>query len=214
MGKITLKGKTKRKQGFVDIGDGIVLPIRTLSITEDNDIKIGLNIVIPRNVRPATVEEKETLTKYDPGYNTKTYPMICEYDTTSEEYLSRFDRQEKLQKILNVIKYIDMDYIVDDEGHTLWEDIGVSKGDWESAAEYFGKELCLTENDLSEIYTEVKKLQKDSVYEQLDKLSRLSNKYTPFQILSLLEKVKVDEELEIQYATKVLENNIEAIINK
>lgn len=214
MQKITsLKGKTKRKNGFVDLGDGIVLPIRTLSLTEDKEIKINETVVIPRKVRPATVEEKETLAKYDPGYNTKTYPMICEYDTSSEEYLDKFDRKEKLQKILNIIKYVDMDYVIDEDGTTLWEDIGLSKGNWEGACEYFGDTLCLTESDLSEIYSQVKKIQKDSVFVQLDKLSKLSNKYTPFQILSLLEKINIDENLEINYATKVLEHNIEVAKN-
>lgn len=210
MQKITsLKGKTKRKSGLVDLGEGIVLPIRTLSLTEDKDIKIDENMSIPRKVRPATIEEKETLAKYDPGYNSKTYPMICEYDTTSDEYIDRFDRKEKLQKILNVVKYIDMDYTIDENGTTLWEDLGLSKGDWEGACAYFGDILCLTEADLSEIYLQVKKIQKDSVFIQLDKLSKLSNKYTPFQILSLLEKINIDENLEVNYATKVLEHNIE-----
>lgn len=206
----SFKGKTRRKTGFVDLGDDIIIPIRTLSITEDKEIKLSSSIAIPRKVRPATSEEKENLFKFDPQYNPKTYPMICEYDVESEEYQDRFEKKDKMQRMMHVIKYIDMDYVVDEEtGATLWNDLGIARGNWEGVCEYFGDTLCLTENDMSKIFVEVKRIQKDSVFEQLDKLSKLSAKYSPFDILNLLEKVKIEEDIESRYAEKLLENNEE-----
>lgn len=190
----SLKGKTKRKEGFVELGNDIVLPVRNLSITEDKNITLKSMLHIPKKVRPATQEEKDTLTQHDPTYNAKTYPMICEYNVDSPEYQEFMERRDKLQQLLNVIKYIDMDYEIE-EGITLWDDIGVEKGNWDSACEYFGDVMCLSEQDLSDIFVEVKRIQGESVFAQLDKLKKLSDK-SVFEILRLIEKVEIQEHIE------------------
>ncbi len=200
----SLKGKTLKKTSFVELEDGIVLPLKTLSITEDKLIQLRTRVIIPRKTRPATEEEIELLSKSDPAFNSKVRPMISEYDIESEEYLDYADRQSKLQRILNIIKYIDMDYKVEDEEtgetRTLWEDLNISEGDWESVCAYFGDILQLTEKDLTEIYKAVKIMEKDTVFEQFDKFQKLTNKYNMFELLTLCEKVYDEENVENNYA--------------
>lgn len=211
----SLKGKTLRKESFVELEDGIVLPLKTLSITEDKEIRLRTHVAIPRKTRPATEEETELLIKTDPAFNSKTKPMIAEYDTESEEYLEYADRLEKLQRILNIVKYVNMDYIIEDEetGNktTLWEDLGIEKNDWESVCIYFGDVLQLTEKDLIEIYKQVKIMEKDSVFEQFDKFQKLSNKYNMFELLNLCDKLYEKEHVEENYMKHIVEDAKEKI---
>lgn len=198
----SLKGKTKRKTGFIDLGNDIVLPLRNLSITEDRAVQLTGNAVIPKRIRPASQEEKDILTAHDPSYNTKTYPMISEYNVESDEYQDYMAKREKYQQLLNTIKYVDMDYEIE-EGVTLWDDLGIDRGNWDAVCAYFGDELCITEQDLSDIFVQVKKLQGESVFVQLEKLKKLSGK-SIFEILRLLEKVELDETLEKEYIEKII----------
>ena len=205
----SLKGKTLRKTSYIELEDGIVLPLKTLSITEDKQIQLRTHIAIPRKTRPATEEEVVLLIKSDPAYNPKVKPMIAEYDTESEEYLEYADRQEKLQRILNIIKYVDMDYVVEEENgekKTLWEDLDIPYGDWESVCVYFGDVLQLTEKDLTEIYKQVKIMEKDTVFEQFDKFQKLTNKYNMFELLTLCEKVYDEEHVEENYFKHIVED--------
>lgn len=212
----TLKGKSLKKHSYVELDNEIILPLKTLSIIESKDIDLRTNMTIPRKVRPATQEEKEELMRTDPNYNTRTQPMIAEYDKDSPEYIEYLEQHNKLQNILNVIKYIDMDYIIEDENGnkiTLWEDIGVSKGDWENACIYFGEELCLSDADLTKIYTAVKVMQKDTIFEKLDKFEKLTNKYNVYEILALIDKVALDDTVEERYAEHIIKHNEQVISN-
>lgn len=210
----SLKGKTLKKTGFVELEDGIVLPLRTLSITEDKEIQLRTRVSIPRKSRPATQEEVELLMESDPGFNPKTKPFITEYDVESEEYIEYADRQTKLQRMLNIIKYVDMDYLVEDENGneiTLWEDLNITPGDWESVCAYFGDVLALTDKDLTNIYKEIKVMEKETVFEQLDKLQKLSQRFNVFEILSLCEKVYNNETVESRYMEHIVDDAKEKI---
>ena len=210
----SLKGKTLKKTSFVELDNGIVLPLKTLSITEDKLIQLRTQVIIPRKLRPATEEEIDLLAKSDPAFNAKTRPMISEYDVESEEYLEYADRQAKLQRILNIIKYVDMDYKVEDENGneiTLWEDLNIAEGDWESVCAYFGDVLELTEKDLTEIYKEIKIMEKETVFEQFDKFQKLANKYNMFELLTLCEKVYREENVENGYLKHLVDDAQEKI---
>ncbi len=196
------------------LDNGIVLPLKTLSITEDKLIQLRTQVIIPRKLRPATEEEIDLLAKSDPAFNAKTRPMISEYDVESEEYLEYADRQSKLQRILNIIKYVDMDYKVEDENGneiTLWEDLNITEGDWESVCAYFGDVLELTEKDLTEIYKEIKIMEKETVFEQFDKFQKLANKYNMFELLTLCEKVYREENVENGYLKHLVDDAQEKI---
>jgi hypothetical protein len=180
----SLKGVTRRKNGIVELGDGVVLPIRTLSIAEEVIGNFNEYYEIPKRNRRATQEEIEDIKKMDPTFNTKTIPMITDYDVASAAYQEALLEKEKLEEMLSVIKYIDMDYKLEN-GNTLWEDLGIKRGDWFRLAKIFAYDLCLTAKDLELITIEVKKLRGESVFEKLAKFEKATNVSTP-EILSLV----------------------------
>ena len=189
MSKIkSLKGLNRRKTGVIELEDGVVLPIKTLSITEEVMGNFNKYYEIPKIHRRATKEELEDIKKVDPTFNSKTIPMIVEYDLTNDEYQEKLLEKEKLEELLSIIKYIDMDYIIDEEaGTTLWEDLEVRKGDWFALAKKFAYDLCLTTKDLEIITLKVKALKGESVFEKLAKFEKATNVSTP-EILNLVFK--------------------------
>lgn len=191
----SLNGKTLRKFGEVELDGGIIIPIRNLSISENSAIRYESNSKIPKKTRVATMEEREMIAQVDPSMkNTKTIPMIREYDVESDEFKDIAEKRERMETIISIVKYIDLDAEVE-EGVTLWQDIGVKKGDWSGAADYFSDVLYLTEKDVNKIFREVKILQGESVLKTLNTLEKLSGR-SMFEILRLLESAEKMELIE------------------
>lgn len=206
----SFKNKTQRKTGVVDLGDGIELPIRTLSITDEASIKLTpIDLSQFKVTRKMTVEEQENMSKTDPNFNKdgKTIPFITVYDETNEDYQTYVESYNKLQNILNIIKYIDMDYEIEtDNGiKTLWEDLDIERGDWTSVCQFFGEELCLSEKSLNAIFLKVQELQGESMFGMLDKLQKLTN-LSYFEVLRLISKVQLEEKLEREMEEQTQEN--------
>ena len=194
---MSFKGKSLKRTGIAIVGaesDPIELPIRTLSISEETQVRIQSNHPIPRKIRPATGKEIEEIKINDPNFNKKAYPMLAVYDTESEEYSDSVELHDKYGEIAKVVKFIDMDCVVDDNGTTIWDDLDLKRGDWLGACMYFGDVMQLKATDFEIILMEVRKLQGDSVFEKIAKIKQLSGKDI-FDILEFMDK-KEEEEAE------------------
>jgi hypothetical protein len=175
----SLRGKTRRKTGFVEFEDGFALPIKTLSIAEEVTFTFNEYLNIPVVQRRATAEEVEELKKTDPSFNSKIIPFIKVYDKTNPEFEHDTVEIQRLSQIANTAKYIDMDYIVESEEGTpvtLWEDFGIAKGDYYELAKYLAYDMCLSTMDLERILVEVKALQGESIYEKLARFEQLTGR--------------------------------------
>lgn len=191
----SLNGKTLRKFGEVELDGGIIIPIRNLSISENSSIRYEDSSKIPKKTRVATMEERDMISQVDPSMkNAKTIPMIREYDIESDEFKDASEKRERMETIISIVKYIDLDAEVED-GVTLWDDIGIKKGDWSGAADYFSDVLYLTEKDVNKIFREVKILQGESVLKTLNTLEKLSGR-SMFEILRLIETAEKMELIE------------------
>ncbi len=169
----SLKGKTRRKNGFVELGDDIVLPIKTLSVAEEIDFNFDEHYNIPVIQRRATQDELEEIKKEDPSFNSKIIPFIKIYDKTSSEYVESMEEKKRLEQVATVIKYIDMDYILED-GNTLWQDFEIEEGDFYELAKYFAYDFNISAKDLELILIEIKALQGESVYEKLSNFEKIT----------------------------------------
>lgn len=164
----SFKKKSLIRRGFVELGGGedtFEVPIKTLSVTDERDIYIDMEIAIPYKDSIPTEEEKSFLTN-DPSYNKKMYPMIRKYDSESVEYKKALAMKGRYESLLNVIKYIDLDYEIS-KGKTLWDDLGIEKGDWLGACKFFGDELGIRDVDIENILIEARSLKGDSMYEKI-----------------------------------------------
>ncbi|MGL5576787.1 MAG: hypothetical protein ACRDD8_05340 [Bacteroidales bacterium] len=170
----SLKGKTRRKKGWVEFDDEFFLPIKTLSVAEEIMFSFDEHIEVPTIQRRATAEEVEQLKQEDPSFNSKIIPFIKIYDKSSQAYAENLQEKEKLEQIASIIKYVDMDFKNEDE-LTLWEDFEIEKGDYYELSKYFAYELCLSSQDLEKILHAVKGLQGESVFEKLAMFEKLSN---------------------------------------
>lgn len=194
----SLKGKTLKKSSMVEIRDGIVLPITSRSITESTGIKFISKLEVPTKLRTATKDEIEGVLKDHPRYNGKSIPMIQEFDLANVEFLEKKKKEEQLTNIIEIIKYVDMDYLIEDENGneiSLWEDMGIEKGAWDKVAEFLTDSengLGMTEKDMENLYISIKELQGESIFTTIKKLETLSGRGM-FEILSMINKISVDE---------------------
>lgn len=169
----SLKGKTRKKTGFVELEDDIVLPVKTLSVAEEVEFNFDEHYSIPVIQRRATQDELEEIKKDDPSFNSKIIPFIKVYDKTSPEYAGAMEEKKRLEQVATVIKYIDMEY-VNEEGQTLWQDFEIEEGNFYELAKYFAYDFNIAAKDLELILIEIKALQGESVYEKLSSFEKMT----------------------------------------
>lgn len=192
MGIKSFKGISLKQKSTVEISNGIVLPLRTLSISEETTVKFDKYTKIPKKTKPANSKEINEIKKYDPDFNKKLYPMLVKYDVDSVEYREMKEMENKYEETSRVVKFIDMDYVLDN-GNTIWEDLDIEEGNWLEVCKYFGDEMHLTTADYESILIAVKQMQGESVFEKLARIKRLSGK----NMLELLEYIEEMEEKEL-----------------
>lgn len=203
----SFKNKSFKKVGIAKLSSGIELPIRTLSISEETSIRLINKEAIPRKVRPATVAEIEKIKKEDPNFNRKTYPMLSVYDTENVKYNEAMEQFEKYEEISKIIKFIDMDCIVEESGLSLWQDLEIEKGDWLSVCKFFGDVMQLKATDFETILFEVRKLQGESVFEKIAQIKKLSGKDI-FEVLEYIEKMEEEKEINAEIKKMGIEENL------
>ena len=168
-----LKGLSFRKQTECYLSDNeTMVYLRTLSIGEENTIKLNIPYNIPTKIGALTEVEKQELALLDPKFNKNAYPAIKTYDRTSIEWAEYTDAQTKYNPILQSIKYIDFDAELE-TGETLWQNIGVVKGDWYSACRWF-EEAGFSDLDAERIQLSINRLKGDGVFGRIYKLQQIT----------------------------------------
>lgn len=165
----SFRNKKLIKRAIIEIGDtdeAFEIPIRTLSVTDEREIRFDMDVAIPYEDKIPSVEEIAYLTENDTKFTNRKYPMIRKYKVDSEEYKAEMEKKAKYESLLNVLKYIDMDYEIK-KGVTLWDDIGVDKGDWLGVCKFFGDEVGIRDIDIEKIIIEAKSLKGDATYEKM-----------------------------------------------
>lgn len=205
----SLRGKTRKRTGWVNFDDDFSLPIRTLSVAEELTFNFAQHIKMPTVQRRATAEEIEELKVNDPNFNSKIIPFVRVYDKTSEDYEESIQEKERLERIAVVAKYIDMDFPVEEEDGsviTLWEDFGIEKGDYYELSKFLAYEMSLSTLDLEKILIEVKALQGESVYEKLARFEQL----TGHNMVKILEYVYEGASKEVTKIKEIQEVGLKA----
>lgn len=202
----SLKNISFRKYGEVTFGD-ITLPIRTLSISEEINAQITFPNDIPKKLERPTEAMKEHLTKADPKYNTNMYPMIRVYDVLDVKYVETTNKIQRYGKMLEALKYIDFDASTDEEGKiSLWQDIGIVKGDWFKVCEFF-EEKGFGSVEFELIINKAKALSGETLFERLGKIQDITKEdmFTIIMKLEALSTSKEDKIKETEYITKIKE---------
>ena len=181
----SLKKMSFRKYGEVEIG-GYIVPIKTLSLAEEASALINFPNDIPRKLERPTEQMKEYLTKNDPKYTPQMYPMLRIYDATDPVYIETADKIQRYNKTLEAIKYIDFDAVVDDAGTTLYNDLGVNKGDWFAICAKF-EEMGFGSVEFEKIVNKAKALSGSTTFEMLDQIQQITN----MDMFSLLTKLEI-----------------------
>ena len=169
-----------RKSKVVTIED-MFIPVRTLSISEENAIRINIPFNLPSKIDVLSAKDMDTIKKADKNYNPLTYPAVKTYDKTSQEWQTYEEEVAKYSPILDGVKYIDFDY-KDEEGNTFLAllmqnglpQMDIKKIDWLTVCKFF-EEAGITDNVINDIIVAVKSLKGENVYEKLSKISSLVN---------------------------------------
>lgn len=187
--------------------DGIEIPLISRSIQETLKIKAKLSesIDLPKETKFATPEEREILIATDPSYDPKKPIMVVRYDSTDPEYKQKTEELVSVKSVLDVVQYIDLD-AENEQGQTLWQELGLVKDDWMSFVKYctspdgFG----FTDQHLEKILVEVKKMQGETVYTMLSQLQALSGK-SPYEVLTRIKELDSMDEKDRELQKKELE---------
>lgn len=191
-----------KKRAIVDI-EGMPIPIKTLSIAEETDVKLNIPFGIPSKIDVLSAKDLNYIKTNDKNYNPVAYPAVKVYDKSSKEYIEYENNILKYQSILDGVKYIDFSYEVDGKTFLqILEEDGLPKQDikrinWMQVCKFFD-ELGITDNIINEIIVAVRGLKGDTVFSRLHKLSSIIN-LDYIEIISYLENI-VDMQ-------KALENN-------
>ena len=195
-----------KKTGLAMLGDGIEIPVRTLSIAEENSIKLNVPFGIPTKIEKLSEADKRRIMEEDKNYNPSAYPACKIYDMSSKEYIEYEESKTKYEPILSGIKYIDFNYKYED-GLTFLQNLentGLPKqGDkinWLQVCKYF-EELGITDKCLSSIITTAKSLQGDTVFEKINKLAAI----TDMDYIELITKIENIVDLETSFKEQELE---------
>lgn len=116
-----MKKMSFRKFGVVNIGEGMEIPVRTLSIGEEASIKFPLPDKLPMKLTALSENDKNILKEKDPNYKPEVYIATKVLDTSSKEYREYQDKIQKYAPILDVVKYIDFDAIIGDTNKKFYE---------------------------------------------------------------------------------------------
>lgn len=205
-----------KKTGFAMLGDDIEIPVRTLSIAEENSIKLNIPFGIPTKIEKLSEADKRRIMEEDKNYNPSAYPACKIYDMSSKEYIEYEEAKVKYDPILSGIKYIDFNYKYED-GLTFLQNLentGLPKqGDkinWLQVCRYF-EELGITDKCLASIITTAKALQGDTVFEKINKLSKITDMdyielLTKIENIVDLERDFHEQEMEIERLNEIIDN--------
>lgn len=184
----SLKNITFKKYGEVDLGNGVILPIKTLSIAEEAKAVLSFPNEVPRKLEKPSEELKKRLTENDPKYNDKMYAMIRVYDVSDTKYLEMAEKIQRYSKTLEAIKYIDFDATIDEEGKvTLYQDMGVEVGDWFGICAKFD-EMGFGAVEFEKVINKAKALQGETLFEKLGKIQTITD-MDMFTLITKLELV-------------------------
>lgn len=206
-----------KKTSIVEIEE-MFIPIRTLSIAEENAIKINIPFGIPSKIDVLSEKDRLHLKKTDPSYNPAAYPAVKIYDKASVQYIKYEEELIKYNPILDGIKYIDFDYIVDANTNQtfldyLIENEGIDKANktrinWLEMCKYFDS-IGITDDIISAIIIEVKGLKGDTVFSKISKLSSVTG-MDYMEIISKLENI-IDTDKTIAEQDKIIDSLYEQI---
>jgi hypothetical protein len=185
-----------KKTSVVEIEE-MFIPIRTLSIAEENAIRINIPFGIPSKIEVLSEKDRLHIKKTDPSYNPVAYPAVKIYDKASIQYINYEEDLIKYNPILDGIKYIDFDYIVDDAKNQtfldyLIENEGIDKANktkinWLELCKYFDS-IGITDDVINAIIIEIKGLKGDTVFSKISKLSSITG-MDYIEIISKLENI-------------------------
>lgn len=128
---------------FIDKSlEGIAIPIKVKTFEEVLKIKENCKVKeekltieykpfirMPKSFRDLYMKSEN----YRAGISENTYFQLCK--VSDDE--SKIDRNKYRERLFNILIHIDMDYIVEENGKTMWEDTGLSKGDYNGLIEIF-----------------------------------------------------------------------------
>ena len=168
-----------RKTKVVAIED-MFIPVRTISIAEENSIKINIPCNIPSKVGVLNAKDLAEIKKLDKEYNPLTYPAVRTYDKTSKEWIKYEEDVIKYSPILDGVKYINFEYKEVGDDKTFLENLidnGLPKMtadniNWIEVCMFF-ESIGITDNIINDIIVAVKALKGENVYEKLSKISTL-----------------------------------------
>lgn len=213
----TFKKLNFKKTSVVEIGD-MFIPIRTLSIAEENAIKINIPFGIPSKIDVMSEKDRLHLKKADPSYNPVAYPAVKIYDKATPQYIKYEEELTKYVPILDGIKYIDFDYIIDEEKKQTFLDYlianeGIDSSNktrinWLELCKYFDT-IGITDDIINSIIIEVKSLKGDTVFSKLSKLSSITG-MDYIEIISKLENI-IDSDKTILEQEKTIDSLYEQI---
>lgn len=122
--------------------EGISLPIKVKSLEETMSIKSdyalkkeNLTIEYKPFIRmPKSFRDMYMKTEgYRKGSTENTYFQICKLS----EDENKIERNKYRERLFNILIHLDMDYIVEETGKTMWEDAGLKVGDYNGLVDIF-----------------------------------------------------------------------------
>lgn len=122
--------------------EGISLPIKVKSLEETMAIRSKYNlqkenltieykpfIRMPKSFRDMYMKTEG----YRKGSTENTYFQICKLS----EDENKIERNKYRERLFNILIHLDMDYIVEETGKTMWEDAGLKVGDYNGLVDIF-----------------------------------------------------------------------------
>lgn len=138
-----------RETHLIDLGkfvdktlEGLLLPIKVKSFEEALDLKTNYKL----KEEKLTVEYKpfirmpksfrDMYSKTDnfrPSITENTFFQICKHSDDE----GKIEKNKFRERLFNILIHVDMDYIIEENGLSMWEDAGLKKGDYNGLVELF-----------------------------------------------------------------------------
>jgi len=178
--------KSLRKREFIDLGEGLVLPIKSLNIYDE--VKDELEKIKPPILEvKCSQEEIEEFKKENPDVKPLYLKNLKKkvYDYTDAEYVEKVKNNAIRMNVRNLLKHIELDYKVGKE--LLWENMGLkSVDDIEGLENLLFNILELGTSFYQKLEMAIKSVNGDTIVSQIVEMQNMFEGKSTDQIMAVL----------------------------
>jgi hypothetical protein len=185
--------KSLRKREFIDLGEGLLLPVKSLNIYDEIFDEVDL-IKPPIIEVKCSDEEVEVFKKDNPDVKPLHMRNLRKklYDYTDENYLKEIKQNAVSNNINKQLKHIELDYKLGKE--LLWENMGLkNKDDLEGLSDLLFNKLELGTTFYQKLEVAIKAVNGDTIVSQIVELQNMFEGQSSFEVMKTLLEFKEEK---------------------